>query len=295
MDVMLIMEKRRLGRTGHMSSIITLGCCALGHVSQKEADRIVELALSHGVNHFDVAPTYGEAELRLCPWMKEHRDEIFLACKTGKRTKKEASEELERSLERLGVDYIDLYQFHGLDEMEELEVAFSSEGALQAMLEAKEEGIIKYIGITSHKPPTIIEALKRFDLDTVFFPLNFVLRRHRCPENDYEPVLKIAKERDIGTIVMKAFARGPWQGELAEKREKRPYSTWYKPFDNQADIDKCLWFALSQDVTTVASACDARLVPKIIDAAERYRELAADEQKELIESAADLKPLFPRT
>jgi len=290
----VLMEKRRLGRTGHMSSIITLGCAAFGHVSQKEADRIIELALNHGVNHFDVAPTYGEAELRLRPWMKEHRDEIFLACKTGKRTKKEASEELKRSLERLGVEYIDLYQFHGLDDVNELEVAFSPDGALQAMLEAKEEGIIKHIGITSHRPPTIIEALKRFDLDTMLFPLNFVLRKHRCPENDYEPLLKIAKERDIGTIVMKAFARGPWQGEHAKHPEKRPYSTWYEPFASQSDIDKCLWFALSQGVTTVASAGDVRLVPKIIDAAERYRELTMEEQKELIESAANLKPLFPR-
>lgn len=138
--------------------------------------------------------------------------------------------------------------------------------------------------------------MKRFDLDTVLFPLNFVLRRHCCPENDYEPVLKIAKEKVIGTIVMKAFAKGPWPSSLAEQtREKRPYSTWYEPFDNQADIDKCLWFALSQGVTTVTSACDIRLVPKIIDAAERYRELTADEQEELIESAANLKPLFPRT
>jgi len=225
--------------------------------------------------------------------MKEHRDEIFLACKTTKRTKKEASEELQRSLERLGVDHIDLYQFHGLDDLKELEVAFGPEGALQAMLEAKEEGTIKYIGITSHRPPTIIEALKRFDLDTVLFPLNFVLRRHRCPENDYEPVLKIAKERDIGTIVMKAFAKGPWPSELAKQPEKRSYSTWYEPFDSQTDIDKCLWFALSQGVTTVASTCDGRLVPKIIDAAERYRELGVDEQEKLIESAANLKPLFP--
>ena len=288
------MEKRRLGRTGHMSSIITLGCAALGNVSQREADKIIELALSHEVNHFDVAPTYGEAELRLRPWMKEHRDEIFLACKTEKRTKKEASEELKRSLERMGVDYIDLYQFHALDDLKELEIAFGPDGALQAMLEAREEGIIKYIGITSHRPLTIIEALKRFDLDTVLFLLNFVLRKHRCPENDYQPVLKLAKEQDIGTIVMKAFAKGPWPPFLAEQPgEKRPYSTWYEPFDRQADIDRCLWFVLSQYVTTVASACDIRLVPKIIDAAERYRRLTVEEQEQLIESAADLKPLFP--
>lgn len=278
-----------------MSSIITLGCCALGEVSRGEADRIIELALSHGVNHFDVAPTYGEAELRLRPWMKKRRDEIFLACKTGKRTRKEASEELKRSLERLGADYIDLYQFHGLDDLKELEMAFGPDGALQAMLEAREEGIIKYIGITSHRPPTIIEALKRFDLDTVLFPLSFVLRKHRCPENDYEPVLKLAEEENIGTIAMKAFAKGPWPPALAKQpSEKRPYSTWYEPSESQADIDQCLWFALSQDVTTVASVCDVHLVPKIIDAAERYRKLTVDEQEQLIESAVNLKPLFPQ-
>ncbi len=290
------MEKRRLGRTGHMSSIITLGCAALGRISQEEADKIIELALSHGVNHFDVAPTYGEAELRLSPWMKEHRDEIFLACKTGKRTKKEAADELKRSLERIGVDYIDLYQFHGLDDLKDLEIAFGPDGALQAMLEARDEGIIKNIGITSHRPPTIIEALNRFDLDTVLFPLNYVLRKHRCPENDYEPVLKLAKEMDIGTIVMKAFAKEPWPTSLAEQpREKRPFSTWYEPFDDPAAIDRCLWFALSNDVTTVASAGDIHLVPRIIDSAERYRRLTLEEQEQLVESAANLKPLFPRS
>jgi aryl-alcohol dehydrogenase-like predicted oxidoreductase len=282
------MEKRRLGRTGHMSSIMALGCASLGGVAQKEADRITDLAISHGVNHFDVAPTYGEAELRLRPCMKEHRDEIFLACKTGKRTKKEAAEELQRSLDRIGVDHIDLYQFHGLDDLKELEIAFGPDGALQAMLEAKDKGIIKYIGITSHRPPTIIEALKRFDLDTVLFPLNFVLQKHRQGENDYEPILKIAKERGIGTIVMKAFAKQPWQ------TEKHAYGTWYEPFESQADIDRCLWFALSQDVTTAASAGDTVLVPKIIDAAERYHKLSAKEQAHIVESAANLKPLFPQ-
>ena len=283
------MKKRRLGRTGHMSSIMTLGCASLGNVTQEEADKIIELALSHGVNHFDVAPTYGEAELRLRPCMKEHRDEIFLACKTGKRTKKEAAEELKRSLERMEIDYIDLYQFHGLDDLKELEIAFGPDGALQAMLEAREQGIIKYIGITSHRPSTIIEALKCFNLDTVLFPLNFVLRKHRSPENDYEPVLKIAEERGIGTIVMKAFAKQPWQ------TEKHAYWTWYEPFNSQDDIDHCLWFALSQNVTTAASAGDTELVPKIIDAAERYRKLTVKEQAHLIESAANLKPLFPKS
>ena len=284
------MEKRLLGRTGHMSSVITLGCASLGKIPQKEADKVVDLALSHGVNHFDVAPTYGEAELRLRPWMKEHRDEIFLACKTGKRTKKEAAEELERSLDRMGVDHIDLYQFHGLDEMNDLEIAFGSEGALQAMLEAREEGVIDYIGITCHRPPTILEALKKFDLDTVLLPVNFVIRRNRQLENDYEPVLKLAKERNMGVIAMKALAKRRWPSTYGDNR---PYSTWYEPFDSQEDIDKCICFALSQDITTAASASDGRLVPKIIDAAERYRKLTGREQITVTESASKLKPLFP--
>jgi aryl-alcohol dehydrogenase-like predicted oxidoreductase len=291
-------EKRRLGRTGHMSSIITLGCAVLGWGyarSQEECDKIIELALSHGVNHFDVAPAYGEAELRLRPWMKDYRGEIFLACKTGKRTKKEAAEELKRSMERMGVDYIDLYQFHGLDNSEDLEVAFGPDGALQAMLEARDEGKIKYIGITSHRPPIIIEALNRFDLDTVLFPMNFVLGKHRCPDNDYEPILKLAKEKDIGIIVMKAFAKGRWPPPLDEQPvEKRPYSTWYEPFTTQTEIDQCVSFVLSHDITTVTSASDSQLLPKVIIAAESYRKLTLDEQKQLIEQAASLKPLFPR-
>jgi len=293
--VAIQVEYRRLGRTEHMSSVMTLGCCALGHVSQAEADGTIELALSHGINHFDVAPSYGDAELRLRPWMKKHRDEIFLACKTEERAKIKAGEELAQSLKRLGVDQIDLYQFHSLDELGELEIAFGPEGALQAMLEAREKDIIKYIGITTHRPQTAIESLRRFDLDTVLIPLNFVLRKHRQPENNYEPLLKLAKEKNVGTIVMKAFAKGPWPYSLSEqKRERCPYSTWYEPFEDQLDIDRCLRFALSQDVTSLTSPCDIRLVPKVIDAAERYRRLTLNEQEQLIESAANLKPLFPR-
>ncbi|RJS85953.1 aldo/keto reductase [Candidatus Bathyarchaeota archaeon] len=283
------MEKRRLGKTGHYSSIVTFGGAALIGVSQREADEAIKLAIEHGVNHFDVAPTYGDSEILLRPWLKEYRDDIFLACKTQKRTKEEAAAELKRSMKRLGVDYIDLYQFHAIDEMKDLDVAFGSGGALEAMIEARDEGLIKFIGITSHKPPTIIEALKRFDLDTVLFPLNFILRRHRCPENDYEPILKLAKDRDLGTIAMKAFAKGPWP------TKERRYRTWYEPFGDQRMIDLCLWFALHEGVTTVATPGDVRLIPKVIDAAEKYRELSSEEVQYLIDSASNLKPLFPRT
>jgi len=288
------LECRRLGRTGHESSVITLGCCAIGRVSQKEADRIIEYAFSHGVNHFDVAPTYGEAELRLRPWLKENRDEIFLACKTVKRSREDADEELRMSLDRMGIDYIDLYQFHGLDDLSDLETAFSPEGALQAMVEAKDEGLIGHIGITSHVPPIIVEAAKRYDLDTMLFPLNFVLRKHHRKENDYGPLIEIAKEKGMGTIIMKAFAKGPWSPSIAGlPRQERPYFTWYEPFNSRSDIDRCLNYALSQEVTTIASPCDPRLVPKVIDSAMRYHQMSKHEQEILIESAVEFTPLFP--
>jgi len=280
-------ENRRLGRTGHYSSIVTLGCFSLASVTQAEADKTIELALSHGVNHFDVAPAYGEAELRLRPWMKDHRDEIFLACKTTKRTKKSAAEVLRQSLERTGAEYFDLYQVHALDEMDELRRVFGPKGALQAMLEARRSGIIRYIGITSHRPLIMLEALKLFDFDSVMLPISFVLKKHYDARSDYEPILRIAKQRDIGTIAMKSFAKQPYQ------TEKRSHATYYEPFDSQEDIEKCVNFALSQNVTTVASASDIKLIPKILRAAERHHELTEIELAKIIESAANLKPIFP--
>jgi len=286
------LEYRPLGRTGHTSSIVTLGCCALGHISQSAADEIIELALARGVNHFDVAPLYGDAELRLRPWLATRREDIFLACKTNQWRKTDAAHELQRSLDRLGTDYLDLYQFHGLDGMTDLETAFGPDGALQAMREAQAEGLIRYIGMTSHRPPTLIEALRRFDLDTVLFPLNFVTKYYACPENDFTALLALAQMKNVGTIAMKAFAKQPWSPAFAvQPRDRRPYTTWYEPFDQPAQIDQCLRYALSQGVTTVASACDIHLVPTILNAADRYHPLTQDEQDHLVSSAKAWRPL----
>jgi aryl-alcohol dehydrogenase-like predicted oxidoreductase len=286
------LEYRPLGRTGHNSSIITLGCCALGRIPQSTADEIIELALDQGVNHFDVAPMYGDAELRLRPWLATHRDDIFLACKTNQWRKTDAAKELQRSLDRLGTDYLDLYQFHGLDGISDLEIAFGPDGALQAMREAQSDGLIRYIGMTSHRPSTLIDALQRYDLDTVLFPLNFVTKHYACPENDFTALLVLAQQKNVGVIAMKAFAKQPWPSAFAAKpRDRRPYATWYEPFDQQAQIDRCLWYALSQGVTTVASACDIRLIPAILDAAERYHPLTLAERDRLVGSAEAWRPL----
>jgi len=282
------MEKRRLGRTGHLSTVLALGSYAIGFIPQKEADEIMELALDHGINHIDVASTYGEAELRLRKWMLEHRDDFFLACKTTERTKEGATEEMRLSLERLGVDHFDLYQLHALDDMGELEIALGDGGALEAIIEARDGGVVDHIGITSHVPLTAVEAVRRFDFETVLFPLNYTLLRHAVPENDYRPLLDLAKKRDMGTIAMKAFTRRPWP------TEERRYQTWYEPWDTRPEVDRALWFTLSQGVTTAASAGDPRLFPLMVDSAERYRELSPEEQEELVSSAADLRPLFPR-
>lgn len=283
------MEKRTLGRTGQKSTIVALGgAIFIGKTEQQDADTFIKLALDRGVNHVDVAPTYGDAEVKLGKWVKEYRKDIFLACKTTNRTKKEAAEELRRSLERLQTDYFDLYQLHALDKPDELETALGPNGAIQAILEAKKQGLVKHIGITSHNPVNIMRALKRFEFDTVLLPVNCVLKAHPQPENDYEPVLALAKERGIGVIAMKAIAKGPWPSE------KKPYKTWYQPFDTQREIDEALWFTLSQDVTTATTSSDIRIATMMIDAAERFTPMSKEEQRELVSRVSSCKPLFPR-
>ncbi|MBN2266876.1 MAG: aldo/keto reductase, partial [Candidatus Babeliaceae bacterium] len=165
------MEKRRLGKTGHMSTVLALGGAALGAVTQAEADTAITMVIEHGINHIDVAPSYGEAELRIGPWMPRYRNNFFLGCKTQARDKIGAWESIKRSLDRLQVGYFDLFQFHFVDDMDTLATILSPDGALEAVLEAKQQGLIKYIGITGHRPSVYAEALKRFNFDTVLFPL----------------------------------------------------------------------------------------------------------------------------
>ncbi|MGD0330634.1 MAG: aldo/keto reductase [Nitrososphaeria archaeon] len=284
------MEKRILGRTGHKSTLITLGGASVRPTTRKESDAFIKLALDYGVNHIDVAPTYGsgEAERILGKWVKEYRKNLFIACKTEKRTKKEAADEFSRSLKNLQTDYFDLYQLHGLDDPEELEIALSKDGAIRAILDAKKQGLVKYIGITSHNPENIMKALKSFDFDTVLLPVNYVLHAHPEPKNDYEPVLALAKKRNLGVIAMKSVVKKPWP------TDERTYNCWYQPFDTQKEVDEALWFTLSQYVTTAASSSDIRIAKMMIDAAERYTPMNKKEQQELLLKASTYKPLFPR-
>jgi aryl-alcohol dehydrogenase-like predicted oxidoreductase len=284
------MEKRILGRTGHKSTLITLGGASARPTTRRESDALIKLALDHGVNHIDVAPIYGggKAEHILGRWVKEYRKNLFLACKTQKRTKKEANEELSRSLKNLQTDHFDLYQLHGLDDPKELKIALSADGAVRAILDAKKQGLIKYIGITSHNPENIMRALENFDFDTVLLPVNYVLHAHPESKNDYEPVLALAKKKNLGVIAMKSVAKGPWP------TDERTHNCWYQPFDTQREVDEALRFTLSQYVTTAASSSDIRIAKMMIDAAERFTPMEEKEQQELLLRASAYTPLFPR-
>lgn len=281
------MEKRRLGKTEQMSSVIAFGSAALWKVSQAQADAAIELATEHGVNHFDVAPSYGQAEIRLGPWMQKHHKEVFLACKTTERGKTGAWESIKRSLEMLKVGYFDLYQLHGVNDLETLNAVLSPRVALEAVLEAKEQGLVRHIGITGHRPFVQIEALNRFDFDTLLFPVNCVLAAHRNDFNDFTLLLEIARQKDVGTIGIKAVAKRPWESEM------RMYQTWYEPFDEQTEVDKSLWYALSRGITTAAMPADLHLWPLVIDAAERFRGMDAGEQEEVVSQVRQYRPIFP--
>jgi len=171
------MERRRLGRTGHLSTVAIFGAAAFWDVDQSEADQIMELVISHGINHIDVAPSYGQAEVRLGPWLSQERDRFFVGCKTMARSKEGASMEMRQSLDRLHIDHFDLYQIHAVTNLEELDAVTRPGGALEAIIEAREAGLTRAIGITGHgvgAPALFLEAIRRFDFDTVLFPLNFI-------------------------------------------------------------------------------------------------------------------------
>lgn len=283
------MEKRRLGRTGQMSSVAILGAVAFNAVPQSQADQAMERVIEASVNHIDVAPSYGDAEVKLGPWMVRERARFFLGCKTAERSKKEAAEELRRSLERLKVDSFDLYQLHAVTDIQTLDQVTDPGGALEAILEARQQGLTRFIGITGHglgAPAVFLEALNRFDFDTVLFPLNFILYANRKYRQDTEKLLERCRQLEVGVMIIKSIAQAPW-GEETKGR-----ATWYKPFEDQAMIQEAVNFALSQDVTGLCSAGDMNLLPKFVQACERFTPLSSDRQEALIKKAAKYESIF---
>lgn len=276
------MERRLLGRTGHSSTVVAFGAAGIGRLAQDVADLAIQTALDHGVNHMDVAPSYGDAELRLRPWMATIRDGIFLGCKTKERARDGARAELDRSLERLGTDRLDLYQLHAVGKLHELDACTARGGVLEALVEARAEGLVRWLGITGHThdaPRTHLEALRRFDFDTVMFPLNFVLWTDAAYRRDVEALLETCRARDVGVHVIKALAKDPWGDR------PRTHTTWYEPFTDQPTIDHAVAFALARPVTTLCSTGDVTVLPKLLDAAERVRPLDAAAEADLLATA----------
>jgi aryl-alcohol dehydrogenase-like predicted oxidoreductase len=272
-----------------MSTIVIFGAFAVGQLNQREADETMELILAHGVNHIDVAPSYHEAELRLGPWLERHRDDFFVGCKTQLRDRREAREELHRSLERLRIDTFDLFQLHAVTTMDELEQCFAPGGSLEAIVDARREGLTRYIGITSHgmeAPAVLMEALDRFDMDSILFPVNGRMWADGEYRRQAEALLQKAAEKDVGSMAIKAVARGPWDG-----RPQR-YHTWYEPLEDPQAVERALRFTLSQPVTGAISAGDARLLPAILDAAERFRPMETAEQAEFVGVAEQYGQIF---
>ncbi|QSO50450.1 aldo/keto reductase [Alicyclobacillus curvatus] len=285
------MEQRRLGKIGYMSSAVMFGAASLGNVTQDEADESIQFAVNNGVNHFDTAASYGEAELRMGPWMKEIRNRIFLATKTGQRTRDEAKREIHRSLERLQVDAVDLIQLHAVGSIDELNKCTEKGGALEALLEARDEGIVKWIGITGHghlAPATHLEALRRFSFDAVLTPLNY--RLYAMPEykQDFDALRAETERQDVALRVIKAIAKGPWN-----EHQERNYATWYEPFDEQKIIDACVHYVLNTDgVSSFASAGDVHLFTKIVDAVNRYGYMSDEEVTAILSNVPEYQSPF---
>lgn len=277
------------GRSGHMSTRTLFGAAALGAVTQDEADRTLEVLLRYGVNHIDVAASYGDAELRIAPWLKTRRADFFLATKTGERTARKAKEELHRSLERMGVDYVDLWQFHNLADPIEWDTALSPGGVIEAALEAKQEGLVRAIGVTGHGlqiAATHRRSLERFDFDSVLLPYNYITMQNPYYAENFRALLATCQQRNAAVQTIKSIAYKPWQGD------EHTHATWYKPLEDQHDIDLAVHWVLKQPGVFLNTVGDIHLLPKVLDAASRFQTGPSDEEMQTLTQRLSMEPLF---
>jgi len=280
------LDKRPLGKTGEKLSIIGLGGLVLANETQEKANQIVRDAIDAGVNYFDVAPSYGNAEERMGPALKPFRKDVFLACKTLKRNRQGAEEELSNSLRKLETDHFDLYQLHALTRMEDFEQAFGPNGALETFQKARQDGKIRFIGFSAHSQEVALKAMEQFNFDTVLFPFNFVcfLKANFGPA-----VLQKAQEKKMGILALKALARQPWPSE--DLRKEWP-KAWYQPLKDPAEMTLGLRFTLSQPITAAVPPGDARLFYPALELARSFRPLSTQEENDVRRLASGLNPLF---
>jgi aryl-alcohol dehydrogenase-like predicted oxidoreductase len=284
-----MIELQVFGRTGHMSTRTIFGAAALGQVTQAEADRTLEVLLEHGINHIDTAASYGDAELRIGPWMARYRRHFFLATKTEERTRQQAWDELHRSLERLRVDQVDLWQLHNLVDPQEWETAMGAGGALEAAVEARQQGLVRFIGVTGHGttvPAMHKRSLERFDFDTVLLPYSYVMMQNPQYAADVEALMAVCQERNVGVQTIKSIVRRPW-GDRPKTR-----TTWYEPLEDQADIDRAVHWVLGRPGIFLNTVADIHLLPRVLDAASRFQEAPSEEEMKHKVAELDMAPLF---
>ena len=284
-----MISKAEFGRTGHHSSRVIFGAASLGSVTQRVADQTLEVLLRHGVNHIDTASVYGDSELRIAPWLKREPGRFFLATKGDKRDEKGAREEIERSLDRLGVDHVDLWQIHSIADPIEWDQALSPGGALDAALLAREQGLIKWIGITGHGAQiaaTHRRSLDRFDFDTVLLPYNFITMENAYYGDNFEALFQTCQERNIAVQTIKSIALRPWM------EHEHTRSTWYQPLESPEDTDRAVWWVLARRGAFLNSASDVDLLPLVLDAAERFHKAPGDDEMQEMITRLHSEPLF---
>jgi aryl-alcohol dehydrogenase-like predicted oxidoreductase len=284
-----MIERMPFGSTGHDSSRVVFGAAALGDVSQGAADRALDVLLEHGINHIDVAASYGDAELRIAPWLRREPGTFFLATKTGERSYQGARDEIRRSLDRLGVDRVDSIQLHNLVDVIEWDTALSDGGALQAAVEARDEGLVRFIGVTGHGlsvPEMHRRSLERFPFDSVLAPYNWVQMQDERYAETFEALAAVCAERGVALQTIKSLARRRWDG--------RPQtgSTWYEPLREQADIDLAVHWVLGRPDAFLCTTGDVEILPRLLDAAERFERRPDDDEMAALAARAAAEPLF---
>ena len=279
-----MIQKRPFGRTGHQSTCTIFGAAAFSRVTQAEADRTMELLLEYGINHIDTANSYGSSEKLLGPWIERHRNDFFLATKTEERTYEKAKEHLHRSLDLLRTDHIDLWQMHVLVQPDQWEIAMGPGGALEAFIEAKEQGLVRFLGVTGHH--TVVgwmhkRSLERYDFDSVLLPYNYAMMQNPTYRTDFEAVMELCEARKVAVQTIKSCTRGPWGGK------EHTAATWYEPFTEQEDIDRAVQWVLSRPNVFLNTPGDIHLLPKVLDAAQRFEPRPQDE---IDNNMAELQP-----
>src|SRR5918997_3111410 len=277
------------GATGHESSRVIFGAAALGSVAKPDADRALDLLLEHGVNHIDVAASYGDAELRVATWLRRNPDTFFVATKTTERPYRGAREEIRRSLNRLGVDRVDSIQLHNLVDVIDWEIALGPNGALEAAVEAREEGLVRFIGVTGHGlsvPEMHRRSLERFRFDSGLAPYNFVQMQDPRYAETFEALAAVCAERGVALQTIKSLARRRWDGR------EHTAATWYEPLRDQADIDLAVHWVLGRPEAFLLTSGDVEILPRLLDAAERFEQRPPDEAMDDLAARRQVEPLF---